>query len=431
MKLLSIIFLFFSAVNGYSITWSSPTTIYNGGCVFNTLQASIDENGVGFAVWNKENVIYDQVLYSYQNSGVWTDANIEYYRLRYLKAQSFSVNSSVIGFLISFTTKNQSASEYTDTFQLSQLISPTNWSNPFSLSLESFACRNGHVEIGLDGTAIAVCESYDGTNSFIRSSNYYLGNWAVPEILSNTSQDSINPRVSIKNLAVGSAIWSAFNGTNYEIQTRLYSEGAWASSNTLTTSSNNALYPDIATNASAESIAVWGEYFPTGYLCVHSSSTVLGVWSSPELISSPVIIKQFPEVVIDSSGNGCCIWTQNDGSTDRITSAIFTAGTPPSYGTWGTPSYISDTGKIAYKGKIVTDGSGNYVCLWRQKEGANFTLIAATYDGTWSTPQTLSDVSSTVDDYVIDINSSGEILVVWENIDRQSNKTIICKTASF
>jgi|GEM_PF-4030298 len=434
IKFLSLIS--FSLSTLYSVTWSASTLIYNGSCGLSTLYCDIDSNGDGFALWNDQASnpsLPAQIKWTDELSGSWSNPDNLSYNLRNLKASCFSVNSNISGMLVSTKTDDN------NTVFANRLNSSNIWEDPIMLSDPNYFCKNAVVVSSANGTSIALWVSNNGTYSRIFSSRFDGTSWDSAVALSNANTNAFNPQISINSSGDAIACWSYSDSGSLRIQARQYTSGSWQTPQTLSASNANSLYPSVAINASGNAICSWGEYDLSGNLHACTSIFSSGSWGSSAKVSTSNYISQFPQVTIDSSGNGFCVWAENDGTNTRITSAKYATS-------WQSPNYISASGINAFTFKVASDDSGNVVCIWKGVEQANNLLYAATNNGYWSSVQTLSNSIKSVGDFSLGINETGDIICAWESDEpllyiektptlteplSSASSTIEVKTASF
>lgn len=401
----------------YGVIWSAPTTVYNSGCVHNTLNVDIDSTGDGFIIWNKVDSLVPQIQYTNKNLGTWSDPNNLNFSIRNLTINQFSMNSNTDVVLLSTDSIN------TQTVLANSLTSDF-WGPSETLSEPPLYSSSAKISTSANGITVAVWSSNDGTYNTIHGAVFSSGNWSTSTLLSDPKKNAFNPAVGTDANGNAVATWTVNDSAGNHIQTVEYESDSWQSVITLTGTGANSIFPDIAVNSSGDALVVWGEYTSSQNLHICSAKLTAGSWSSPTLIAAPNYITQFPTVVIDASGDGCCVWNEYDGTNSRVKTALFSSGT------WQTSTFISETGKTANKGKLASDDLGNFVCVWNAKNGSNQTLHAATYEGSWSAPETLSALGKTVETYDLGINESGDVIVSWLSSD-SSSSTIEIKTTNF
>lgn len=437
MRVFLIFCCLFFLSKSYSITWSATgTTIYNGSSEDNTLHVDIDSTGDGFAAWNQKIHFIRQIQCSNETSGNWSDPDLINYYLRNLRVSDISVKSNINGLLVGIDSTDVDTI-YAFPIASSSIVPPS-----VNLSGGILPGYQAKVSTSSNGDSIAAWTMHSGSYTMIYGAVYSSSSWSSSVLLSETGQNANNPSISIDSSGNAVVVWSRFDGSNFRVQAIRYNASTWSSVDTLSNAGADGIFPSIAVNSSGDAIVVWAEYTALQALHIYSCTLDSGVWSSPTLVSAPSYISQFPNVVIDSYGDGCAIWTENDGTTNRIKSSIYSAPGvtgatgPTGADGWQTPSYVSDANKTAYKGKLASDDAGNIVCVWKGLEGttgtaANPKVYVATYEGFWSSPELISDPTTYVNDYDLGINELGDAIIAWESGTSSSNSIIEVKKASF
>jgi len=408
----------FLSTFAYSVTWSAPTTIYDKGCKLNTLHIDIDSTGDEFALWNEENSLFSQIQYTDETTGSWSDPDQVNYNLRWKKILDFSINSKLMGMLISGGDGDP------QTILANQLSAPSTWEKTVVLSESVNYSFGAKVSTNSDGDSAASWIENYGTGNLIGSAVFSGGSWSEATFLSTMYENSFNPCIGIDASGNVVVAWTETEGSATRVKTTKYVSGSWQAVETVSGATNDALYPDLAVNASGDALLVWAEYTATQNLHICAAKLTSGTWGSPVSVATPNYISQFPIVAIDATGNGCCVWNESDGSNSRVKASIYSSGS------WQTPTFISNAGQTAYKAKLASDDAGNFVCIWPEKNDSNETLYAGTYEGSWSSVETLSAAGKTVNTYDLGINEGGDIIVSYLSTD-SSSSTIEIKTASF
>ena len=99
-------------------------------------------------------------------------------------------------------------------------------------------------------------------------------------------------------------------------------------------------------------------------------------WQTPELVEiNNAGFAQYPQIALDSNGNGIAVWQQHDGTRNNIWANRYTAA-----GGWGSAALIEsdDTGE-AYLPQIALDSNGNGIAVWDQWDGTSHNIWAGTY----------------------------------------------------
>ncbi|HTE40905.1 MAG TPA: hypothetical protein VK629_08740, partial [Steroidobacteraceae bacterium] len=197
-------------------------------------------------------------------------------------------------------------------------------------------------------------------------------------------------------------------------------DGAWLTAQLAeTNNAQDAEYPSIATDPRGNAIAVWMQADATDYsLRASRFSAATGLWGSATPIeNNPSGHALSPQVAVDSNGNALVVWRQFDGARYSIWANRFNAANF----TWGTAAAIeSDNAGDALVPRVAVDTNGNAIAVWAQSNGMRFNVFANRMNaaGTWSTPvlietQNAGDASNPD----IAFDAQGNALAVWPQSD--------------
>ena len=194
---------------------------------------------------------------------------------------------------------------------------------------------------------------------------------------------------------------------------------------------NGQIRPQVAMGGNGETLIVWAQY-DGSYSRINKNEYRGGIWSGPEIISSPTIDAYSPQVAMDGNGNAVIVWQQSDGTKSQIYKSEYRSGV------WTHPADLSDhisiAGTDAYNPQVVMAGSGDAVVVWYQSDGSNNQIYKSEYrSGVWTHPADLSDHISTsgtdatspqvaMDDNGIATNA--DAVIVWQQYDGVSYNLI-------
>ncbi len=175
----------------------------------------------------------------------------------------------------------------------------------------------------------------------------------------------------------------------------------------------NGLSPQIAFDSSGNGVCVWYNNNDTNFIIQAARTTDGGVTFS-SLIDLSIIGQDAinPQIAFDNSGNGVCVWQRFNGTNTVIQAARTIDGGA----TFSTPIDISLAGQDAETPQITFDNSGNGVCVWSNTTN---TMIQAaqTINGgaTFLTPVDVSTAGKVADSPQISFDNSGNGVCVWHN----------------
>jgi len=227
------------------------------------------------------------------------------------------------------------------------------------------------LSVEASGNAIVVWSQYDGATFNIRSSRFPVGTgWGTAEFVeTDDSEDAKNPMVSLDSSGTATAVWFQYNGTRSDIWSNRNVLGTgWGVAHLIETDdSGNASYPQVSADSSGNVIAVWQQQDGNLYN-IWSNRYALGTgWGDAELIETEDLgSAYYPQVSVDSSGDGIAVWSQVNGDRKDVWSNRYTIGDG-----WGTATLIetNDSGD-AIGPKVCMYGSGKAIVVWSQWDGA-------------------------------------------------------------
>jgi predicted enzyme related to lactoylglutathione lyase len=141
-----------------------------------------------------------------------------------------------------------------------------------------------------------------------------------------------------------------------------------------------------------------------------------GNWGAAELIETDNAgPASAPEVAIDSSGDAIAVWRQSDGAQFSIWSNRYTPT-----GGWETPELLeTDNAGNAGRPQVGVDPNGNAVAVWQHFDGANQNLWSNRYTptGGWETPELLETLAGTSAVPQVAVDPNGNAVAVWSQDD--------------
>ncbi|MFH1824702.1 MAG: hypothetical protein ABH873_05695 [Candidatus Firestonebacteria bacterium] len=153
--------------------------------------------------------------------------------------------------------------------------------------------------------------------------------------------------------------------------------GVWGTAALIETyNAGSATYPQIAVDTNGNGIAVW--YQSDGMMYnIWARRYVAGTgWGIAALIETDNVGDAlYPQIAVDTNGNGIAVWYQYDGTRWNIWANRYVAGTG-----WGTVELIetNNTGSALYP-QIAVDTNGNGIAVWRQSDGTRYNIWANHY----------------------------------------------------
>ena len=244
--------------------------------------------------------------------------------------------------------------------------------------------------------------------------------WHTDQLVASTDQDAFNSRVAISG-SNAVAVWSRFAGTQNGIfASRSANSGAtWSVPVQINFSARNAANPQVAISGS-NVVAVWEEDDGSrNRIYANHSSDGGATWQGAQVIE-PVSLSNGREPQVAVSGNYVVVvWTLDSGlSADIYTNhATFSGSTLP----WvpASATWIETSSEAARFSHLAMSGS-NVVAVWSQGDGSHDRIYAnySTNAGVTWVGDTLIENTSTLDGNYPRIAMSGNnVVAVWMAYD--------------
>ena len=307
---------------------------------------------------------------------------------------------------------------------------------PIDLSNNTQIGTEPQIAMDSAGNGIAVWQWNDGgTTTVIQTSRYdaTAGSWTAVETLSENTQDAYDPQIAMDPAGNGIAVWRwRDGGTTGVIQASRYdaTAGSWTSIPEVETLSNNTQNSNnhqIAMDPAGNGIAVWfwQDGGATPVIQASRYDATSGSWtpvSEVETLSDNTQNAFFPQIAMDSAGNGIAVWMWQDGGTAYVIQTSRYDATADSWTPISEVETLSDNTQGAGSPQIAMDSAGNGIAVWQWQDGGtgNGVVQTSRYDATadsW-TPipevETLSDNTQTIGRPQIAMNAAGNGIAVWQ-----------------
>ncbi|PKL36451.1 hypothetical protein CVV38_00910 [Candidatus Peregrinibacteria bacterium HGW-Peregrinibacteria-1] len=283
--------------------------------------------------------------------------------------------------------------------------------------------NNPQIAVDGDGNAIAVWEQFDGTSTNVFSNTYsaLTGTWGTAELLESSLGTAYGPQIAVDGDGNGIAIWLQYSGGRSDIYSARYtaSTETWGAPELVETSDvGSAINPKIEFDSSNNGIAVWQQN--NGVIDViwankYDASTG---WGTAEVISATNIGNAASaEIDIDSNGNAIAVWHQNNNTEFDAVSSIYANRYVSSTGAWGTATAIESGSGSASTPAISIDNSGNAMVVWTQHDGVAFSAHANKYTAlsdSWGAEEVIESYDGGTSNFVqVDYNGVNYV-AVWQ-----------------
>ncbi|MBU1599827.1 hypothetical protein KKG61_06970 [bacterium] len=291
------------------------------------------------------------------------------------------------------------------------------WGSATLIETDTGNAEEPQVALDSAGNGLAVWQQHDGALYNIWANRYVQGaGWGSATLIETDTGNAYEPQVALDTAGNGLAVWQQYaNGTS-SIWANRYVSGAWGSATIIETdNTGNADYPQVALDTAGNGLAVWYQHDGTRYnIWANRFSQTTGTWSSATLIETNDAYG--PQVALDTAGNGLAVWYQHDGTRYNIWANRFSQTT----GTWSTATLIeTDNAGHAYYPQVALDTAGNAIAIWQQYDGTRYNIWANRYLGTGWGLATLIETDNTGDAYIpqVALDTAGNGLAVWRQWD--------------
>lgn len=250
-----------------------------------------------------------------------------------------------------------------------------------SSSLSNSGASSPQLVVDLNGNATAI---WVESGNVLTSSQPFGGSWSTAYSLNSTGGSS--PALAVDTSGNVVAIWVSSSGI--ESNTKLFG-GSWAGSPDVLSSTGSS--PQVSIGSSSYVIAIWYALTSSINTIYSSDKSISGTWSSATMISTSGLNSIYPQIAVDSNGNGLAIWYTYSLSGSQYTDVILQYAKYSYTGsTWATPTNLSTAGLVnpaLLQSAIIFSSLGSAVAIWTTSlDGAARDLYTAYLNtsGKWS-----------------------------------------------
>lgn len=296
-----------------------------------------------------------------------------------------------------------------------------------------------------DGNAVAIWAQEDGTRNNLLSKAYTAGGtWGSLLNVESTDNDvdydyywstRYTPRIAWNGLTGANskfiALWvqhTAADGerTHYGI----YSGATWATAGwgaearlSASTGGTQDYYPDIACDSSGNAVAVWRDQNETTACARFFDGSSWGSQTELDTINGSVA---WANVSFFPNGDCVAVWTQHDGTKNRVYANRRSAGAS---GSWAGAVRIDTGSDFDSAGpRVIANSAGGAVAVWDKKNG----FTADTEDAwacvmngsTWGSPVLVEKLDGDIDmasqdgwNPDIALIPNGNVVAIWHQTD--------------
>ena len=251
--------------------------------------------------------------------------------------------------------------------------------NPVDLSAPGQDAFGPQITTAPDRTATAVWESWESFDSGVTTTIQATarppgGSFGNPVDLSDPGQGSAsNPQITTAPDGTATAVWQRFDGSNSIIQaTTRPPGGSFGATVDLSAPGGGGSSPQVATAPDGTATAVWVRYDGANDSIQAATRPPGGSFGLPVDLSAPAppAIDLAPQITTAPDGTATAIWIGAN--------SIIQAATRPPGGSFGAPVDLSDPGRNASFPQIATAPDGTATAVWYRSDDSNDIVQAAT-----------------------------------------------------
>lgn len=290
------------------------------------------------------------------------------------------------------------------------------------------------IAMNRNGEGVAAWRVEESTGDFFYARKFSVATgWDIDfQRLCDNANDGQIPDAAITASGLILTVFSKYNVN--EVSSRGFEPGiGWDSSPAVIESSTfNTNYPQVALDSAGNGVAVWERYDGT-FTNAYARRYTTGVgWDGPVvMLDDPLVSGHVnrTHISLNEQGSGVAFWDQQDGSSYGIYARTFHSGPLPGWSTEIVPVVISSDFIANVNGVIAADGK--IIITWTVRDGVRTKLFARAY-----TPASGWDASiTTVSDPLLDldvkaaffaVDRDGNGLAVWSQ-DNEINPTVYAR----
>jgi uncharacterized delta-60 repeat protein len=339
-----------TSINGGE--WSTPVDDLSevGGDAFYP-QVTVDAIGTAIAVWSRSNGTNTIIQASTRPSGGSWSTPVDL-SAPGEDATNPQVTVDADGTAIAVWTRSNGTN---DIVQASTRPSGGSWTTPAdNLSEAGQDASAPQVSVDANGTATAVWIRSNGTNDIVQSSTRPRGGpWSTPVAnLSEAGEDAGTPQVAVDANGTAIAVWNRSDGSNTIVQASSRpSGGSWTTPEDLSEPLGNAFQQQVTVDANGAATVVWNRYDGSNFIIQSSRSTDGVTWDTPVDLSDPLQDALAPQVTVGPSGLVTAVWERSNGTNTIIQSSSLVTAASPEAGSGG--AALADTGLTSWSAVLV------------------------------------------------------------------------------
>ena len=280
------------------------------------------------------------------------------------------------------------------------------------------SARGPQIAFDSNGNALAVWWQSDGEHFSIWANRFDGSGWGSAELIeTDNTGDAARPQIAFDSNGNALAVWFQSDDAHFgfSIWANRFDGSSWGSAELIETdTAGSARDPQIAVDSNGNALAVW--YQDDGaHLGIWANRFDGTSWGSAELIETDDAgTARDPQIAFDSNGNALAVWRQSDGANLSIWANRFDGSN------WGSAVLIeTDDAGDAEHPQIAFDSNGNALAVWSQFDGSLNSIWANRFDGSgWGSAELIeTDDAGPAGSPQIAVDSNGNALAVWRQFD--------------
>jgi hypothetical protein len=264
-----------------------------------------------------------------------------------------------------------------------------------------------------------------------RRYNAFDNTWSDSQLISIETAESVAfSEVAFDNQGNAVAVWNQSDwdegGNIRNIWANRYSvvDNSWGSAVAIDQAENNTYEPKIAVDHNGNALVVWHQRGDTAVNSIWANryDAESNSWGTPVVIEAEDGDASLPtgvsnaQVAIDTEGNGIAVWSQHDGTEDSIWVNRYDLATT----SWGAASLIENDEGYARAPQVAVDSLGNAMVLWYQSNGnldtTRFNRYSVT-DNSWGMASEIEIGAGYAYGQQVAFDASNNALAVWKQAD--------------
>lgn len=394
--------------------WGTATALESSGGDVSVPQAAFDSSGNALVVWAQHDGTYTSIFANRYTamSDSWSGAVLLETSHGDASAPEVAIDTEGNALVVWQQHDGTYSSIYANRF----IPDNGNWTGATLLETNSGDAANPQVAYDANGSALVVWSQHDGVYISIYANRLPAGgSWTGAVEIETSAGDAANPQLSIDGQGNALAVWQQHDGAFVSIYGNRYTaSGGWEGPSLLEASTGNAALPGVAFDAYGNALAVWQQHDGTNVsIYANRYTAAANTWDDPILLETSDLIASSPRVAVAT--HGLAVWTQHDGTYNNV----YVSRYHYHQGAWGSAALLETNNGNAESPAVNFDANGNALTVWQQQSDASYNIFANRYpaDGNWTGAGLLENESGNADSPQVAFAPNGNALVVWRQHD--------------